>query len=53
MTALLELEPRDAGAEVVEPETAFPTVCDDLHDLAYCPVSSVCFGSTAHCVATA
>jgi hypothetical protein len=52
MTALLELEPRSAGGEVVEPEIAFPGVRDDLHEVARCAVSVVCWGDTSHCAAT-
>jgi hypothetical protein len=40
MTALLSLEPRVAGTEVVEPEAEFGAAKRvDLHDSARCPIS--------------
>lgn len=39
MTALLDLEPRDAGSDVVEPEIDFAQTWDSLHDRAKCQVT--------------
>lgn len=33
MTALLEIEPRDAGVLLAEPDVEFTTSSDDLHDV--------------------
>jgi hypothetical protein len=36
MTALLDLEPRDAGRMPAEPHVEFATSADDLHDRTRC-----------------
>jgi len=39
VTELLNLEPRDAGTDVVEPEIDFAQKWDSLHDRAKCQVT--------------
>ena len=36
MTALLTLEPRDAGLDIVEPEVEFAGKDNELHELVAC-----------------
>ncbi|HEY2791276.1 MAG TPA: hypothetical protein VGJ28_02905 [Micromonosporaceae bacterium] len=36
MTALLTLEPRDAGLDIVEPEVEFTDKSNELHELVAC-----------------
>lgn len=52
MTALLNLEPRVAGAEVVEPAVVFAENEDRLHDSARCPISLICQRDSELCGAT-
>ncbi|MCM6775366.1 hypothetical protein NDR87_16190 [Nocardia sp. CDC159] len=51
MEALLELNPRYAGADTVEADIEFDDP-DSLHDISACPVSCVCSGSSEHCLVT-
>jgi hypothetical protein len=53
VTALLELEPREAGTEVVDPIIDFGGGQDDLHVRNRCAASSVCGGNhTLICINT-
>jgi hypothetical protein len=49
LTALLSLEPRVAGAEVIEPAVSFAENEDRLHDSARCPISLICQRHTNIC----
>ena len=49
LTALLSLEPRVAGAEVIEPTVSFTGNEDSLHDSARCPISLICQRHTELC----
>jgi hypothetical protein len=53
LTALLTLEPRDAGAETVEPDVEFGDA-GPAGDVAMCLISTVCGGdlSSDTCIAT-
>jgi hypothetical protein len=42
LTALLSLEPRVAGTEMIEPAVPFAGNNDSLHDSARCPISLIC-----------
>jgi hypothetical protein len=48
MTALLDLEPRDAGL-LAEPDVEFSTSVDDLHDGIRCAPSICVIGHTELC----
>jgi len=52
MTALLMLEPRVAGTEVIEPDVLFAREEDALHDSARCPISEICHDHSNVCTAT-
>lgn len=53
MTAILSLEPREAGAEVVDPIIEFGEGHDDLHMRTRCAASSICGGNhTLICINT-
>ncbi|WP_159037020.1 hypothetical protein [Streptomyces specialis] len=52
MEALSDLVPRRAGEFVVEPRVPFDTIEQAAHAADRCPISCVCTGSTANCLAT-
>ena len=52
MTALLALEPRAAGTEVIEPDVRFAETEDTLHGTARCPGTILCHDHTNICYIT-
>lgn len=52
MSALLDLEPRDAGLLHAEPAFGFPTSADDLHDRTRCDPSVCVIFHTEECTPT-
>jgi hypothetical protein len=52
MSALLNLEPRDAGLLHAEPDFGFQTPADDLHDRIRCAPSVCIIFRTEECTPT-
>jgi hypothetical protein len=56
MTALLTLEPRNAGTEVIEPDVpfadSFAETEDDLHDSGRCFITMICHKHSDICTIT-
>lgn len=52
MTALLTLEPREAGTETIDLAIKFDASLDELHKSLACPYSAVCYSGTDVCYGT-
>jgi hypothetical protein len=52
MDALIELVPRQAGRQEVEPRIDFDVVEEAAHSAARCPLTCGCSSGTAVCVTT-
>jgi hypothetical protein len=51
MHALMSLEPREAGTEVLDPVVDFGDIEDDLHKLNGC-IETLCLNHTEVCVSS-
>ena len=52
MTALLMLEPRDAGTLDFEPTVQFSAVMNEGHFIPECPYTAGCYENTTACPRT-